>query len=192
MASDEGLVDTFLHRREHVFSSGDCLDLVHEAGLIFQGWKENGLYYPDTRLAANNPLWPHLRKLPPRSLWQTVEMLDASISAHWFHACRSDRDPASYVIQFDDDAFLDYVPLARISQMSPPDPAQVSPRSSCARRCRPWPSSSATPKFFGTPTASAPSAPAWRQPAFPTRPRPLRWPAISSALYGASAMCYFT
>jgi SAM-dependent methyltransferase len=121
MASDEGLVDTFLHRRERTYSCGDCLDLVQGAGLVFQGWKENGLYHPDTRIPANHPLWPHLRKLNQRALWQTVEMLDASISAHWFHACRPDRNPASYVIQFEDDAFLDYAPIARISKMAPPD-----------------------------------------------------------------------
>ena len=120
MASDEGLVDTFLHRRERSYSCGGCLDLVRAAGLVFQGWKENGLYYPDARLPATNPLWPFLRKLPERDLWHAIEMLDSTISAHWFHACRADRDPATYVIQFDDEAFLDYVPLARISEVRPP------------------------------------------------------------------------
>lgn len=121
MASDEGLIDTFLHRRERSYGCGDCVDLVREAGLVFQGWKENGLYHPETRLDAANPLWPHLRTLPERELWQTVEMLDATISAHWFHACRTERDRATYVIQFEDEAFLDYVPLARISKVMPPE-----------------------------------------------------------------------
>src|SRR5207302_4663278 len=40
LASDEGLVDTFLHRRDRPFSVSACLDLVQEAGLVFHGWKE--------------------------------------------------------------------------------------------------------------------------------------------------------
>ena len=127
MASDEGLVDTFLHRRERTFSAGDCLDLAQAAGLVFQGWTENGLYHPDARLAPNHPLWAHLRKLKERDLWQTVEMLNATIGTHFFHVCRPDRNPASYVIEFADDAFLDYVPIARITQMTPPDVAHNKP-----------------------------------------------------------------
>jgi SAM-dependent methyltransferase len=127
LSTDEGLVDTFLHRRDRAFSCGDCLDLVEQAGLVFQGWKENGLYHLDTRLAPNEPLRPHLERLPPRELWQVVELLDASIAGHWFHACRRDRDPATYTIQFNDDTFLGYVPVARVSQMTPADPVQGRP-----------------------------------------------------------------
>ena len=48
-------------------------------------------------------------------------MIDASIPGHWFHVCRPDRDPATYVVQFDDDAFLQYIPVARVSQAAPAD-----------------------------------------------------------------------
>jgi SAM-dependent methyltransferase len=127
LASDEGLVDTFLHRRDQPFACDGCLDLVQEAGLVFQGWKENGLYHLDTRLAPNDPLWPHLQKLNQRQLWQAVEMLDATVAGHWFYACRPERDPATYVIQFKDEAFLDYIPVRHVTQMAPPDPAQRRP-----------------------------------------------------------------
>jgi hypothetical protein len=68
-----------------------------------------------------------LHKLKQRDLWHTVEMLNATIGTHFFHVCRPDRDPTSYVIEFADDAFLDYVPIARITQMTPPDVAQNKP-----------------------------------------------------------------
>ncbi len=116
LANDEGLVNTFLSRRDHTYSAGECLDLVQEAGLVFQGWKENALYHADTRLPAGDRLWPHLSTLKERQLWQTVEMLDATIAAHRLLVCRPDRDPATYRIHFDDDAFLDYIPVARVSQ----------------------------------------------------------------------------
>jgi SAM-dependent methyltransferase len=115
LANDEGLVDTFLPARDRTFTCAECVDLVQEAGLVFQGWKENGLYHLETRLAPNDRLAPHLRALGERQLWQAVEMLDASIGSHWFHACRVDRDKATYKIAFDEDAFLDYIPVPRVS-----------------------------------------------------------------------------
>jgi SAM-dependent methyltransferase len=124
LAYDEGLVDTFLHRRDQPFTCAGCLDLTQEAGLVFQGWKENGLYHLDARLAAQDPLWNHVRGLDLRSYWQAVEMLDATIAAHWFHVCRPERSPASYIIRFNDDAFLDYIPVARVSQTTAADTLQ--------------------------------------------------------------------
>ena len=127
MASDEGVADTFLNPRDKPLSCGDCLDLVMEAGLTFQGWQENGMYYPDARLRPQHPLWPHLQQLQGRVLWNTVELLDATIATHWFIACRPERDPATYTIQFEDDAFLDYIPIARVNQVILADPAQRTP-----------------------------------------------------------------
>jgi hypothetical protein len=94
---------------------------------VFQGWKENGLYHLETRLAPNDRLAPHLRALGERQLWQAVEMLDASIGSHWFHACRVDRDKATYKIAFDDDAFLDYIPVPRVSHTAAADRLRRQP-----------------------------------------------------------------
>jgi SAM-dependent methyltransferase len=116
LAHDEILVHTFLSRRDSPFSSSQCLELVAEAGLAFQGWKENALYHADTRVASGDRLWPLLSALKERQLWETVEILDASLAAHRFHACRTDRDPSTYRIQFEGDAFLDYIPISRVGQ----------------------------------------------------------------------------
>lgn len=116
LASDEGLVNTFLSRRDQPFTSGECLELVQRAGLVFQGWKENALYHADTRVPPGDRLWPHLRRLSERQLWQTFDALDPTISVHMFHACRADRDPATYKVHFDDDAFLSYIPVGRVTQ----------------------------------------------------------------------------
>ena len=117
----------FLHRRDRPFSFTEWLDLVQQAGLVFQGWKENARYHLDMHLAPNDRIWPHLRALSERQLWQTVEKLDPTIAGHWFHACRPDRDPATYRIQFDDDAFLGYSPVARVSQTTAADRLRRKP-----------------------------------------------------------------
>jgi SAM-dependent methyltransferase len=117
LATDEGLVNTFLSPRDRPFSSAECLELVEQAGLVFQGWKENALYHPDARVPPGDRLWPHLGRLSERQLWHTFDMLDPTIGMHTFHVCRADRDPATYRIHFDGDAFLDYIPATRVSQV---------------------------------------------------------------------------
>ena len=69
----------------------------------------------------------HLDRLDDRRLWQAVELYDGTISGHFFFACRPDRDPAGYRVQFDDEAFLGYVPILRISQSTPADPLRRVP-----------------------------------------------------------------
>ena len=120
--ADEGLVNTFLHPRDRAFSVGQCLELVEQAGLVFQGWQENGFYHAEGRLSPTAPLWAHFQRLDDRRLWQAIELCDGNLGNHWFFACRSDRDPAGYRVQFEDEAFLNYVPILRISQTTPADP----------------------------------------------------------------------
>ena len=127
LAYDEGLVDTFLHRRDEPFTCDGCLDLTRDAGLGFQGWKENGLYHLDARLPPQDPLWRYLRSLSLRDYWQAVEKLDSTIAAHWFHVCRPERAEADYLVRFNDDAFLDYIPIARVSETAPADPFKGTP-----------------------------------------------------------------
>ena len=124
---DEGLVDTFLHCRDRAFSVAQCLELVEQAGLVFQGWQDNGLYHADGRLSPAVPLRAHFDRLDDRSLWQAVELYDGTIPGHFFFACRPDRDPAGYRVQFNDEAFLAYVPILRISQSTPADPLRRVP-----------------------------------------------------------------
>ncbi len=119
LAADEGLVNTFLTRREQPFTCGECLELVQQAGLVFQGWKENALYHPDIRVPPGDRVWPHLSKLTKEQLWQALDIIDPTIFVHTFHVCRADRDPEAYRVHFDDEAFLDYIPVTRIGQSVP-------------------------------------------------------------------------
>jgi SAM-dependent methyltransferase len=129
LGEDTGLVDTFLHVRERTFSAAECLDLISEAGLVFQGWDENGLYFPDAHLPVDHPLRSRLERLPPRALYHAVELLYGNTPGHWFYACRPDRPAGSYTVQFEDEAFLDYIPLSRVTQVTPADALGQQPRT---------------------------------------------------------------
>ena len=125
--NDPGLVDTFLHKRDRSYTVADCLELVNEAGMTFQGWDENGLYYPDGLIPTGHPFLATMKKLQGPALWQAIELFHGSIPLHWFYACRRDRDAARYRIHFDGKTFLDYVPVPRVSQWIRPDPLHGQP-----------------------------------------------------------------
>jgi SAM-dependent methyltransferase len=110
---DAGLVDTFLHPQDRAYTVAQCLELVEEAGLAFQGWAENFLYYPEGQVPRNNPLYERIRGLPDPMVWQVMELFHGRIAKHSFFACRKDRDPSTYRVAFDDDRFMAMVPLLR-------------------------------------------------------------------------------
>ena len=109
---DAGIVDTFLHPVDRGFSVGDCYDLVEAAGLVLQGWVNRYAYDPASRITQ-----PRLRelvcRLPEREAVAALELFDGRIATHTFYACRRERDPAQYRVDFDGGGFMDRVPVPR-------------------------------------------------------------------------------
>jgi hypothetical protein len=119
LQTDAGLVDTFLHPRDQAYTVADCLKMVEEAGLAFQGWDDNLLYYPDLQLPVNHPFRNRLERLPEPALWQAIELMFGTIPGHFFHACRRDRDPSAYRVDFAGDWFLSWIPVPRVDPWPP-------------------------------------------------------------------------
>jgi SAM-dependent methyltransferase len=124
LSSPNGVVDTFLHKRDRAYSVKACLELVDSAGLAFQGWNENIFYHPE----GLGPLPPSVRarleNLKGAELWQAMELFHCLQAMHGFYVCHRHRDPARYRIDLDGDAFPDYVPVARIARATPANPAR--------------------------------------------------------------------
>ena len=92
--------------------------MVSQAGMAFQGWDENGLYYPDCLIPAGHPFLGGDEKAYGPALWQASELFHGSIPLHWFYLCRQDRPEANYRIHFEGEDFLDYIPVpARVTQV---------------------------------------------------------------------------
>jgi hypothetical protein len=114
LQSDAVLVDTFLHGRERSYTVDDCIDLVTNAGLVFQGWFNRAPYYPHDLFARPNTVYPAINALPEPALWSAVERLNTVNACHFFMACRPERPKESYAIDFSTQDCLDYVPLMRM------------------------------------------------------------------------------
>jgi len=108
---DAGLVDTFLHGRDRSYTVEDCLDLVSSAGLVFQEWFLKSSYYPPA--VAGNAFYAAVAALPEEKQWTVMERINARNGCHFFTACRPDRPPERYRIDFASAAAAGYVPAFR-------------------------------------------------------------------------------
>jgi SAM-dependent methyltransferase len=111
LGDDAGLVDTFLHGREQAYTIDECRALVESAGLVFQDVFLKSSYYAPA--PSTNSFFAAVSDMPREQQWSIMQRINASNACHYFLACRPDRDPASYAIDFDSGDPLRYVPLFR-------------------------------------------------------------------------------
>lgn len=109
--SDAGVVDTFLHGRERNYTIPECLELVEAAGLVLQDLFFKAPYNPWP--FTQHPLHTTLADLSREQRWSVMERINFRNSCHFFMACRPDRDPDSWKIDFSPEAAVDYVPAFR-------------------------------------------------------------------------------
>jgi len=110
---DAGFVDLFLHKRDRAYSVAECLQLVEESGLAFQDWTDRYLYYPEAHLPLAHPLSAKLASLPEAEVWEAMELFHGNMERHDFVACRRDRDPSTFRVNFQDSGFMDMIPVPR-------------------------------------------------------------------------------
>lgn len=108
---DAGLVDLFLNARERSYTVADCLSFVSDAGLAFQGWTDNGAYYPELQFQIGSPIYEVINRLPDDQIWAAMELLrPTDLFKHTFVACRVTRPRRQYALDFAGPVFLDYAP----------------------------------------------------------------------------------
>jgi len=117
-----GLVDMFLHPLDQGFRVGDCLKLAQSANLVFQGWMDPGWYNPAS-LFNDAAIVDRLNQQDWVNRWQTMELLNGGMRTHSFMLCHPERDPATYSLDFESDAFLNYIPIRWVHQAIPANKA---------------------------------------------------------------------
>jgi SAM-dependent methyltransferase len=108
---DAGLVDTFLHGRDKSYSVDECIDLVTSSGLVFQDMFMKSPYYPVPN--TSNAFYSSISKLTDPKQWAIMERINFNNGCHFFTACRPDRPPQTYKIDFSSDASLQYIASLR-------------------------------------------------------------------------------
>ena len=108
---DGGLVDTFLHGRERHYTIGECVDLVTDAGLVFQDVFLKTPYHPFR--PEESAFRAAIAALPREAQWSVMERINARNACHFFTASRPERPVSSYEIDIAGTALLDLVPSLR-------------------------------------------------------------------------------
>ena len=108
---DAGLVDTFLHERERSFTVDGCRKLVSSGGLVFQDLYFKAPYYPPP--PPRSAFLSSIARLPAEKQWSIMERINFRNACHFFMACRPERTPDSYRIDFVSGDTLSYVPSFR-------------------------------------------------------------------------------
>ncbi|MFM8860883.1 MAG: class I SAM-dependent methyltransferase [Acidimicrobiia bacterium] len=106
-----GLVDTFLNARDRSYTVADCLSLVESAGLVFDDWFLKAPYHPRGGLGPE--LSDALDRVPITQRWSIMERINWRNGCHFFTACRPERPPASYLIDFESADAAQFTPALR-------------------------------------------------------------------------------
>lgn len=111
LGDDAGIVDTFLHGRERVYTIDDCREIVSVAGLAFQDLFLRAPYYAPVR--TSNAFLTAVSRLPREMQWSVMERVNSRNACHFFMARRGDQPPQEYAVDFRSPVALDYVPSFR-------------------------------------------------------------------------------
>ncbi|GAA4717856.1 class I SAM-dependent methyltransferase [Sphingomonas lutea] len=105
---DTAVVDTFLHPQDRAYTVPQIFDLVEDAGLQFQNWVDNYLYWRNGAWGAGTAIADAVDPLPPREHWAAIEMLRQSAGMHTFTVRGVDTDLA--IVDFDQGDWRGFVP----------------------------------------------------------------------------------
>jgi len=127
---EAALADALLNPQDRPYSAPQLFEFIGRAGLRFERWIRQAAYLPQCGALASSPHQPLLARLPARAQYAAVELFRGTMVRHSAVVYRNDRPGEAQPVIFDDDAWLDYVPLRLpdticVQQRLPPGAAAV-------------------------------------------------------------------
>ena len=128
-AEDRSAIKVLLQENEHTYDIPGLYRLVEGSGLRIQRPLWQAHYQPQCTLLANSgELFHQIMGLPQDNQQAITELYRGGMPAHEYIVCRDDRPVSEYDVSFDDQRWLDYVPvtnpgLSIIEQDLPPGAA---------------------------------------------------------------------
>jgi len=108
----EALVDALLNPRDRTYSVPQLFDFVERNDLTLQRWYWQASYSPRCGDIANTPHATRLAALPERDQYTLMELWRGLMANHDFVVSRRGNDERLKA-HFDDDRYLNYVPVRR-------------------------------------------------------------------------------
>jgi SAM-dependent methyltransferase len=127
---EAALADALLNPRDRPYSVPELYDFIGQAGLQFGRWVRQAAYLPQCGALATSPHQALLARLPAQAQYAAMELFRGTMVRHSVVAYRNHRLPNAQPICFDNDAWLDYVPIRLpdticVQQRLPPGAAAV-------------------------------------------------------------------
>jgi SAM-dependent methyltransferase len=124
------LADALLHPQDRAYSVPQLFAYLERGGLTFGRWIRQAPYLARCGALATTPHGSRLAQLSAREEYAAVELFRGTMIRHSLVAYGTGRRGASQPIQFDDDRWLDYVPLRlprtlMVEERLPPGAAAV-------------------------------------------------------------------
>jgi 2-polyprenyl-3-methyl-5-hydroxy-6-metoxy-1,4-benzoquinol methylase len=108
---EAGLADALLHPQDRAYSVTQLFKLIEKAGLTFSRWVKQASYIPQCGALANIQLDSRLARLPLPQQFAAVELFRGTMVRHSAILHRHDSSSKPKSINFDGEAWLDYVPI---------------------------------------------------------------------------------
>jgi SAM-dependent methyltransferase len=127
---EAALADALLNPQDRPYSVPQLFDFIGRAGLQFGRWVRQAAYLPQCGALAASPHLPLLARLPAREQYAAVELFRGTMVRHSAVVYRNDRPGNARPVRFDDNTWLDYLPLRLpdticVRQRLPPGAAAV-------------------------------------------------------------------
>ncbi len=124
------LADTLLNPRDRSYSVPQLFDFLDSNELVLGRWYWQAPYLAECGMISRTPHAFRLADLPERERYAVMELWRGLMPNHSFVAYRNDADRAGAKIRFDEDAFMQYVPIRLpwatcLQQSLPPGAAGV-------------------------------------------------------------------
>ena len=126
----EATADALLHPQDRAYSVPELYAWLERCGMSFGRWIEQAPYLPQCGALAQSPHAQRLALLPPPLQHAAVELFRGAMVSHSFVAYRDDRAHSSQPINFADENWRSYVPIAlpwtvRVRERLPPGSVAV-------------------------------------------------------------------
>ena len=114
------LIDALLNPRDRTYSVPQLYDFLERNDMTFSRWYWQATYSVCGAVAAT-PHAERLAALPERDRYKAVELWRGLINNHDFIAYRNDKPRDGLQVRFDDDRYLNYIPIRRAWTMCAQD-----------------------------------------------------------------------
>ncbi len=126
----DALADALLNPRDRAYSVPQLFDFIERSNLTFGRWYRQAPYLPYCGDLAKSPHKKRLAQLTAPEQYAAVELFRGTMVRHSVIVYRNDRPGDNRPIRFDDEGWLDYVPLRQpyticVEKRLPPGAAGV-------------------------------------------------------------------